>query len=179
MATNSQKTPWTAGVWRATVHGAAKEPGPTQWLNNRRWQICTNVRGTSVSPDRLSRTETRVWSFLSTVLRVCVQSLRPVGLRGLQPTRLCQWNFPGKNTGVGCHFLLQGIFPTQGLNQHLLRFLPWQVDSLPLPISTYKWIQFWLHLKNFFKLWKYDNTLQETGKIQNKVTYSFTTYYDY
>ena len=33
------------------------------------------------------------------------------------PTRLlCPWNFPSKNTGVGCHFLLQGIFPTQGLN---------------------------------------------------------------
>ena len=29
---------------------------------------------------------------------------------GLQPTRLlCPWNFPGKNTGVGCHFLLQGL----------------------------------------------------------------------
>ena len=28
--------------------------------------------------------------------------------------------FPGKNTGVGCHFLLQGIFPTQGLNLGLL-----------------------------------------------------------
>ena len=27
------------------------------------------------------------------------------------------WDFPGKNTGVGCHFLLQGIFPTQGSNQ--------------------------------------------------------------
>ena len=26
------------------------------------------------------------------------------------------WDFPGKNTGVGCHSLLQGIFPTQGLN---------------------------------------------------------------
>ena len=26
------------------------------------------------------------------------------------------WDFPGKNTGVGCHFLLQGIFPTQGSN---------------------------------------------------------------
>ena len=26
---------------------------------------------------------------------------------------ICPWNFPGKNTGVGCHFLLQGIFPTQ------------------------------------------------------------------
>ena len=29
--------------------------------------------------------------------------------------------FPGKNTGVGCHFLLQGIFPAQGLNPCLLR----------------------------------------------------------
>ena len=29
------------------------------------------------------------------------------------------WNFPGKSTGVGCHFLFQGIFPTQGLNQDL------------------------------------------------------------
>ena len=33
----------------------------------------------------------------------------------------------GKNTGVGCHFLLQGIFPTQGSNLHLLH---WQVGSL-------------------------------------------------
>ena len=30
------------------------------------------------------------------------------------------WNFPGKSTGVGCHFLLQGIFPTQGSNPGLL-----------------------------------------------------------
>ena len=31
------------------------------------------------------------------------------------PTRLLHpWNSPGKNTGVGCHFLLQDIFPTQG-----------------------------------------------------------------
>ena len=41
--------------------------------------------------------------------------------QGLQPTRLlCPWDFPGKNTGVGCHFLLQGIFPTQGSNSGLL-----------------------------------------------------------
>ena len=40
---------------------------------------------------------------------------------GLKPTRLlCPWNFPGKNTGVGCHFLLKGIFLTQGLNSSLL-----------------------------------------------------------
>ena len=33
---------------------------------------------------------------------------------------LCPWYFPGKNTRVDCHFLLQGIFLTQGLNLHLL-----------------------------------------------------------
>ena len=34
---------------------------------------------------------------------------------------------------VSCHFLLQGIFPTQGLTLGLLWLLHWQVDSLPLP----------------------------------------------
>ena len=32
----------------------------------------------------------------------------------------CPWNFPGKNSGVDCHSLLQGIFLTQGSNQGLL-----------------------------------------------------------
>ena len=45
---------------------------------------------------------------------------------------LCPWNSPGQNNGVGCHFLLQGIFPTQGSNLFLLCFLNWQVDFLPL-----------------------------------------------
>ena len=39
---------------------------------------------------------------------------------------------PGRNTGMGCHFLLQGIFLTQGLNWCLLRLLHLQTDSLPL-----------------------------------------------
>ena len=48
---------------------------------------------------------------------VTSDSLRP---HRLLPTRLLRpWDFPGKNTGVGCHFLLQGIFPTQGLNPGL------------------------------------------------------------
>ena len=39
----------------------------------------------------------------------------------LQQARLlCPWNSPGKNTGVDCHTLLQGIFLTQGLNSGLL-----------------------------------------------------------
>ena len=52
---------------------------------------------------------------------------------GLLPTRLlCTWDFVGKNTGVGCHLLLQGIFLIQGSNSHLLCLLYQQVDSLPL-----------------------------------------------
>ena len=49
-------------------------------------------------------------------------SVAPVGSdslwpRGLGPSRLlCPWDCPGRNTGVGCHALLQGIFPTQGSN---------------------------------------------------------------
>ena len=44
---------------------------------------------------------------------VVSDSMRP---HGLEPTRpLCPWDSPGKSTGVDCHALLQGIFPTQGL----------------------------------------------------------------
>ena len=49
---------------------------------------------------------------------VVSDSLRP---HGLQPTSLlCPWNSPGKIIGVNHHFLLQGIFPSQGLNRSLL-----------------------------------------------------------
>ena len=63
---------------------------------------------------------------------VCVRTVTSNSLRshGLYSARLlCLWDFPGKNTGVGCHFLLQGIFPTQGLNPCLLH---WQLDTLPV-----------------------------------------------
>ena len=61
------------------------------------------------------------------VTKLCLTLLWP---RGLQPAKfLCPEDFLDKNTRVGCHFLLQGIFPTQGWNPHLLH---WPVDSLPL-----------------------------------------------
>ena len=53
-------------------------------------------------------------------------------LYGMPARLLSPWDSPGRNTGVGCHALLQGIFPTQGSNPHLLCLLHWQVDSLPL-----------------------------------------------
>ena len=73
------------------------------------------------------------WSDLPILLHACsvAKSCRTlVEPHWLWPTRLlCPWDFPGKNTGVGCHFLLQGIFLTQGWNPGLLH---WQPDSLPL-----------------------------------------------
>ena len=53
-----------------------------------------------------------------------------------QPTRLpCPWDSPGKNTGVGCHSLLQGIFLTQGLNLGLLhcRWTPYHLSHQESP----------------------------------------------
>ena len=55
------------------------------------------------------------------VASVMSDSLQPYGV---QPTSLLgPWDSPGKNTGVGCHSLLQGLFPTQGSNPHLFTSL--------------------------------------------------------
>ena len=54
---------------------------------------------------------------------------------------LCPWASPGRNTGVCCRALLQGISLTPGSKPHLLCPLPWQVGSLPLapPGSPENW----------------------------------------
>ena len=63
---------------------------------------------------------------------------------GLQPTRLlCPWNFPGNNNGVGGHFLLQELFPTQGVDLCLPHC---QVGSMPL-----------CHLEAHSMVWIYHN----------------------
>ena len=49
---------------------------------------------------------------------VMSHSLRPCGLH--PPRLLCPWDSPGKNIEVGCHCLLQGVFPTRGSNPLLL-----------------------------------------------------------
>ena len=46
------------------------------------------------------------------------------------------WDFPGKNTGVGCHALLREIFPTQGQNLYLLH---WRVIKNP-PVKQEMWV---------------------------------------
>ena len=57
------------------------------------------------------------------VTQVC-PTLQPHGL--YLARLLCLWDSPGKNTGEGCHALLQGIFPTQGSTPGLFTLLRWQ-----------------------------------------------------
>ena len=98
------------GVWKGIPH-----PSHCSCLNfqvgNGKLTMCVFVYG-----DQLFRFYIRDVR-ASSVASVRSNSLQPCGLK---PTRLlCPWDSPGKNTGVGCHFLLQGIFLTQGLNQSL------------------------------------------------------------
>ena len=85
-------------------------------------------------------------------------------LHGLKPARLlCPWDFSGKNTGVGCHVLLRGVFPTQESNLCLLYLLHWQVDSLPLAPPEKALVTHLIHkkqtqkVKKIFFIWQYSN----------------------
>ena len=101
-------------------------------------------------------------------------SLRPHGLESIR--LLCPWNFPGKNTRVGCHFLLQGIFPTQGWNlclQHwdsgayfISGIVSWSYIVHSFKSSLLQWGRFSFYfideeirLRNFFQLVIRDGSL--------------------
>ena len=67
-------------------------------------------------------TETNIMLYVHYPYLVAQSCLTFCDLMNCQPARLfCPWNSPGKNTGVGCHSLLQGIFLTQGSNMGLLQ----------------------------------------------------------
>ena len=70
--------------------------------------------------------------------KAMVLKIGPVTKCLLCPARLlCLWDSPGKNIGVGCHSLLQGIFPTRGLcrgaaaNPRFPRLLPGTLGNFP------------------------------------------------
>ena len=85
---------------------------------------------TVIKPTRISAGKSRLChkDCCCLVTQLCLILCAPWNIAH-QVRFLCLWDFPGKNTGVGCHFLLQGIFPTQGSNPCLLDC---QADSLPL-----------------------------------------------
>ena len=93
-----------------------------------------------------------------------------LGPQGLWPTRLlCPWNFPGKNNAVGCHFLLQGISPTQRSNPYLLlgrKILYLRViwDICENGLLCYYYCCFYIyHTKGLNELWSF--TRSKYGKL--------------
>ena len=108
------------------------------------WSLSISLIKISLCPCRIKPNK-----ILLTYVCVCISSsivstsLRP---HGLQPPRpLCLWGSPGKNPGVGCRSLLQGIFPTQESNPGLLhcrqilyhkwshKWSPRILECVPLP----------------------------------------------
>ena len=81
------------------------------------------------------------------------------------PKLLCPWNIAIKNTGVSCHFLLQGIFAIHEWNPHLLSLLHCQSNSLPLGHGgspTYTIDPHWIYIQTmseicFLLFWKFSN----------------------
>ena len=76
-------------------------------------------------------TQSKLTTLLTSTVSLGISLSRELLLHGLQSTRLfCPWASLGKNTGVGCHALLQGIFPTRRLNLSPVFSALW-ADSSP------------------------------------------------
>ena len=114
---------------------------PSLWSNSHSYMTSGKTIALTIQWQKKDQTYTsysevkslsRVRLFVTPWTVACTKLLRP-------------WDFPGKSTGVGCHFLLQGIFLTQGSNPGLLHC---QEGSLPLShlgspveswVSSYCW----------------------------------------
>ena len=122
------------GAWQATVLAVARVTqhlATTQQHNNTSiWFMIRNINDHVIY-------QIHQWSFRSTdkywylflydsvteVKWSCSVVSDSSRSHGLLSTRLlCPWDFPGKSSGVGCHFLLQGIFLTQESNPGLLHY---------------------------------------------------------
>ena len=114
-------------AWRAAIHGVAKS----------RTRLSDWTESCHTSKTSTCHLKTPTLSSFSKSDYVCMLScFSCVQLFATLGTVACQaplsMGFSCENTGVGFHFLLQGIFPTQGWNHCLLYPLHWQASSLPL-----------------------------------------------
>ena len=102
------------------------------WLQG--WSLCRSLPS-ALFPAHLLHAASRLYSSVQNAVtqhfsQRCAQSyLTFVAPWTVAHEAPLPWYFPGKITGVGCHLLLQGIFPTEGSNPRLLH---WQAGSLPL-----------------------------------------------
>ena len=119
-------------AWHAAIHGVAK---CQTWLSDwteLNWTV-DEIKFKSQGPVLVTL---QVWHVATVCM--CMHScgqLFATPWTTASQSPLSEWDFPGKNTEVGCHALLQGIFQTHGSNLHLLHLLHWQAGSLPLTPS--------------------------------------------
>ena len=117
------------GVHTSTlVSHEHKLPGtfscPCLWVRQLPWVVSKEVPGPDYQKEQCPKAQRgshrKVVCVCVCVCVVCTQSCPTL----CDPTRLlCPWDFSSKNTRVGCHFVLQGIFPTQASNSHFLCLL--------------------------------------------------------
>ena len=139
---------WPRIPWRKDTYSFINlKPKITTLKTNHLWR----ARGSSPNENSVNRKKCKIiklwWRNTKlltncTILCYCPQLLSSVWLfQTWLPGSFADCSLPGSSvhgifkarlTGVGCHFLLQGFLPAQGLNPCLLSFLNWQVHSLPL-----------------------------------------------
>ena len=131
-------------TWHATVHGASKSQTQlSDWteLKPYLWSAYTQQFSIYVLI-YLGKVVLFFFYIIKKLVllfhleHMCVCVFSRIWLFPTPWTVVCQVplsvGFSSKNTGVGCHSLLQRTFKTQGSNLHLLCLLPWQEDSSPI-----------------------------------------------
>ena len=133
-------TPWSVacqallsmGFFRQESWSGLPFPSPGDLPNPGIEPGCPPLQADSLMPEPPGKSKKTPYSKHDLVLNrfSCVQFFMTLQTVAHKP--ICPWDSSGNNTGVGCHALLQGIFPIQGLNPCFLSVLLWQAGPLPL-----------------------------------------------
>ena len=123
----------------------------------------------------VSLSNCRIWDRYVVVVSLVAKSYPILVIPWTAAARLLfPWDSPWKNTGVGCHFLLQGIFPSQGSNVcllcagsllHFRQSLPLSHQGSPWDKYTEIWFSSCKYLPNILGLLSHFNSLRPSRNI--------------